>query len=237
MTASSSSAAARAATRPPWSPPSSAPRSPSSTRDGARRLGGAHRLRAQQDPDRDRRADDRRRRRRRARRQLRTTTRATRPRRSRVDLPGSTRGSSSSPPTSPPTSPRRLEREGVRVVRGRGRLDGPDRVVVDDRRRRARPLDADAVLVATGAAPRTLPDAPSPTASGSSPGSRSTTSTELPERARSWSAPGVTGAEFASAYLALGVDVTLVSSPRPGAARRGRRRGRGARGRARPAAA
>ena len=70
---------------------------------------------------------------------------------------------------------RRLERDGVTVVRGRGRLAGPDRVEVELRRRRRADARADAVLVATGAAPRTLPDARSPTASGSSPGSRSTT--------------------------------------------------------------
>src|SRR4051812_4961709 len=40
---------------------------------------------------------------------------------------------------------RRLEKEGVRVLRGRGRLDGPSRVVAGDTT-----LDADAVLVATG---------------------------------------------------------------------------------------
>ena len=45
---------------------------------------------------------------------------------------------------------------------------------------------------------------------------------------------GVTGAEFASAYNALGVDVDAGLQPRPGAARRGRRRRRGARGRVHP---
>ena len=51
---------------------------------------------------------------------------------------------------------RRLERDGVEVVVGRGRLDGPQRVVVGtgtDTGDRA--IDADVVLVATGAAPRT----------------------------------------------------------------------------------
>ena len=43
---------------------------------------------------------------------------------------------------------------------------------------------------------------------------------------------GVTGAEFASAYLALGIDGHAGLLARPGAARRGRRRRRGARGRA-----
>jgi dihydrolipoamide dehydrogenase len=101
---------------------------------------------------------------------------------------------------------RRVEREGVRVVHGRGRLDGPGRVLVDG----AEALDADAVLVATGASPRLL-DSAQPDG----------------ERILTWEqvydldeepdhlivvGSGVTGAEFASAYLSLGVDVTLVSS-------------------------
>ena len=51
----------------------------------------------------------------------------------------------------------RLEREGVRVVRGLGRLDGP---VARGRRRRPtarrEPFDADVVLVSTGARPRVV---------------------------------------------------------------------------------
>jgi dihydrolipoamide dehydrogenase len=100
---------------------------------------------------------------------------------------------------------RRLEKEGVRVVHARGRLDGPARVVADDET-----LGADAVLVATGAAPRTLP-----------------TAQPDGERILTWEqvydldevptelivvGSGVTGAEFASGYLALGIPVTLVSS-------------------------
>ncbi len=99
----------------------------------------------------------------------------------------------------------RLEREGVRVVQGRGRLDGPGRVVVGDTT-----YDADAVLIATGAAPRTLPTA-------QPDGERILTweqvydLTETPESLVVVGS-GVTGAEFASAYLALGIPVTLVSS-------------------------
>jgi pyruvate/2-oxoglutarate dehydrogenase complex dihydrolipoamide dehydrogenase (E3) component len=99
----------------------------------------------------------------------------------------------------------RLEKEGVEVVRGRGRLDGPGTVVVDDR-----PLGADAVLLATGAAPRVLPTA-------QPDGERILTweqvydLTELPGHLIVVGS-GVTGAEFASAYLALGAEVTLVSS-------------------------
>ena len=99
----------------------------------------------------------------------------------------------------------RLEKEGVRVVQARGRLDGPARVVAGDET-----LEADAVLVATGAAPRTLP-----------------TAQPDGERILTWEqvydldevptelivvGSGVTGAEFASGYLALGIPVTLVSS-------------------------
>jgi dihydrolipoamide dehydrogenase len=105
---------------------------------------------------------------------------------------------------------RRLEKEGVRVVAGRGRLDGAETVVATLPDGTEERIAADAVLVATGAAPRVLPSA--------QPDG---------ERILTWEqvygideAPshlivvgsGVTGAEFASAYLALGIEVTLVSS-------------------------
>jgi dihydrolipoamide dehydrogenase len=105
---------------------------------------------------------------------------------------------------------RRLEREGVRVVRGRGRLAGPGKVAVDLAGGGEQVLGAGAVLLATGAAPRTLPTA-------RPDGERILTweqvydLTELPEKLVVVGS-GVTGAEFASAYLALGVPVTLVSS-------------------------
>src|SRR4051794_3117914 len=54
---------------------------------------------------------------------------------------------------------RRLERDGVKVVVGHGRLAGPQQVAVDLPDGGTELLDADAVLVATGAAPRTLPSA------------------------------------------------------------------------------
>ena len=99
----------------------------------------------------------------------------------------------------------RLDRDGVRVVHGHGRLGPGLTVVVDDVT-----LEADAILLATGAAPRTLP--------GAMPdGERSLTweqvydLTEVPEKLIVVGS-GVTGAEFASAYLALGIPVTLVSS-------------------------
>lgn len=99
----------------------------------------------------------------------------------------------------------RLESEGVKVVHGKGRLDGPSRVVVGDAT-----YDADAILIATGAAPRVLPTA-------QPDGERILTweqvydLNELPDHLIVVGS-GVTGAEFASAYLALGIRVTLVSS-------------------------
>jgi len=100
----------------------------------------------------------------------------------------------------------RLERDGVQVVRGRGRLAAPDLVVTDD----GTELPADAVLLATGAAPRVLPTA-------QPDGERILTweqvydLTDVPSHLIVVGS-GVTGAEFASAYLSLGIEVTLVSS-------------------------
>jgi dihydrolipoamide dehydrogenase len=105
---------------------------------------------------------------------------------------------------------RRLEREDVRVVRGRGRLDGAGTVVVELADGGSETLEADAVLLATGAAPRTLPSAVPD-------GERILTweqvydLTETPTRMIVVGS-GVTGAEFASAYMALGIEVVLVSS-------------------------
>jgi dihydrolipoamide dehydrogenase len=103
----------------------------------------------------------------------------------------------------------RLEAEGVRLISGTGRLDGPHAVVVDTADGVER-LPADVVLVATGARPRELDAA-------RSDGRRIFTwtqiydLTEVPEHLIVVGS-GVTGAEFASAYTALGVRVTLVSS-------------------------
>jgi len=104
----------------------------------------------------------------------------------------------------------RLEREGIRIVEGRGRLDGPSRVVAELADGGTETLDADAILLALGATPRTLPTAVPD-------GERILTWTqmynlrELPERLIVVGS-GVTGAEFAGAYNALGADVVLVSS-------------------------
>ncbi|MCX6401713.1 MAG: NAD(P)H-quinone dehydrogenase [Propionibacteriales bacterium] len=104
----------------------------------------------------------------------------------------------------------RLVREGVKIVHGRGRLDGPARVVATLADGSEQAYDADAILIATGAAPRVLP-----------------TAQPDGERVLTWEqvydldvvpehmivvGSGVTGAEFASAYQSLGIPVTLVSS-------------------------
>ncbi len=104
----------------------------------------------------------------------------------------------------------RLEREGVEVVTGRGRLDGPGRVVARTGDGAERTLEADAVLVATGAAPRVL-DAARPDGERILTWEQVYDLTEVPTELVVVGS-GVTGAEFASAYLALGVPVTLVSS-------------------------
>jgi pyruvate/2-oxoglutarate dehydrogenase complex dihydrolipoamide dehydrogenase (E3) component len=104
----------------------------------------------------------------------------------------------------------RLEKEGVEVVSGIGELAGADRVLVTGPRGGEHILRADAVLVATGAAPRTMPTA-------QPDGERIMTWEQvyeldhLPEHLVVVGS-GVTGAEFASAYLSLGIEVTLVSS-------------------------
>lgn len=103
-----------------------------------------------------------------------------------------------------------LERDGVRVLRGVGRLEGPDRVVADLADGSTEVLDADAVLVATGAHPRVLETA-RPDGERILSWTQLYDLTELPERLIVVGS-GVTGAEFAGAYQALGSQVTLVSS-------------------------
>jgi NAD(P)H dehydrogenase (quinone) len=99
----------------------------------------------------------------------------------------------------------RLSAEGVKVITGSGTLAGPRAVVAGDTE-----VHADAVLIATGARPRILPDA-------EPDGERILTWRQLydlPELPAELVVvgSGVTGAEFASAYQALGSQVTLVSS-------------------------
>lgn len=109
----------------------------------------------------------------------------------------------------------RLTRRGIRIVRGTGRLgDGAGRgggeVVASLADGGEEAIHADAVLVATGAHPRVLPTA-------QPDGERILTWEQVYDLTETPThmivvGSGVTGAEFASAYLALGIPVTLVSS-------------------------
>ena len=99
----------------------------------------------------------------------------------------------------------RLATEDVKVINAKGSLAGPGLVQAGGEQ-----IKADAILIATGALPRILP--------GAQPdGERILTwrqlydLTELPPDLIVIGS-GVTGAEFASAYQALGSRVTLVSS-------------------------
>lgn len=105
-----------------------------------------------------------------------------------------------------------LVEAGVRIISGHGRLDSDNAVVVStgpggtdfDR------IEADTLLISVGASPRELPSA-------QPDGIRILTWTQLydmttlPEHLIVVGS-GVTGAEFASAYMNLGAKVTLISS-------------------------
>jgi dihydrolipoamide dehydrogenase len=110
---------------------------------------------------------------------------------------------------------RRLSREGIKVVQGAGRFVDGRRVAVhrahdDEAEEPDTVVEADVFLIATGAHPRIVP--------GAEPdGERILTwrdvydLPELPERLVVIGS-GVTGAEFAGAYQAMGSQVTLISS-------------------------
>jgi len=110
----------------------------------------------------------------------------------------------------------RLQREGVHIVPGRARIvdDVPGmsthRVEVDQQEGEQRTLDADVVLIATGARPRVLPGA-RPDGERILDWRQIYNLGELPEHLIVVGS-GVTGAEFVSAYTEMGVKVTLVSS-------------------------
>lgn len=99
----------------------------------------------------------------------------------------------------------RLATNDIQVIDGEARLLSPTQVEVD-----GEVIEADAVLIATGARPRTLPTA-------QPDGKRILTWTQLydidalPEHLIVVGS-GVTGAEFAGAYRLLGSEVTLISS-------------------------
>jgi pyruvate/2-oxoglutarate dehydrogenase complex dihydrolipoamide dehydrogenase (E3) component len=104
----------------------------------------------------------------------------------------------------------KLDREGVRVLRGVGRLDGPQRVVAQLADGGEEAFEADAVLLATGAHPRVMPTAV-PDGERILTWDQVYTLEALPEHLIVVGS-GVTGAEFASGYTSLGGQVTLVSS-------------------------
>ena len=103
-----------------------------------------------------------------------------------------------------------LIRAGVKAIQGEATLAGRDKVHVVEAGGTEYTLDASTILLSVGAHPRELPTA-------QPDGERILTWTqlydleELPEHLIVVGS-GVTGAEFASAYRALGTEVTLVSS-------------------------
>ncbi|MCC5953306.1 MAG: FAD-dependent oxidoreductase [Acidimicrobiia bacterium] len=102
-----------------------------------------------------------------------------------------------------------LESQGVRLVQGTARLDGPNAVVVDSPTGVER-LDADVILLSTGSRPRLPPWAPVD-------GERVLTTRdaypppELPEHLVVIGS-GVTGVEFVHMFSAFGCEVTLIVS-------------------------
>lgn len=103
----------------------------------------------------------------------------------------------------------RLAGEGVRLIDGRGRLAEPTRVIAATADG-ALTIDADVVLLALGARPRVLPAA-QPDGERILDWRQVYDLPAVPEELIVVGS-GVTGAEFAGAYLALGSQVTLVSS-------------------------
>ncbi|HET7762663.1 MAG TPA: NAD(P)H-quinone dehydrogenase [Phycicoccus sp.] len=103
----------------------------------------------------------------------------------------------------------RLREVGVRVVDGTGSLTSPSSVRADTPDGSV-DLDADVVLLATGAAPRVM-DTARPDGERILTWQHIYDLTELPERLVVVGS-GVTGAELAQAYLGLGSHVVLVSS-------------------------
>ena len=105
-----------------------------------------------------------------------------------------------------------LAEAGVRIISGHGRLEGDNAVVVStgpggtdfDR------VEADTLVVSTGSSPRELPTA-RPDGERILTWTQLYSMTALPEHLIVVGS-GVTGAEFAGAYMNLGSKVTLVSS-------------------------
>jgi dihydrolipoamide dehydrogenase len=104
----------------------------------------------------------------------------------------------------------RLREVGVRLLSGQARLLSPSRVAVETAEGSVEEVEADVVLLATGATPRVM-DAARPDGERILTWQQIYDLEELPERLVVVGS-GVTGAELAQAYLGLGSDVVLVSS-------------------------
>lgn len=102
-----------------------------------------------------------------------------------------------------------VRKQGVEVVRGWGRLEGPRAVAVRDGEA-TRTLDAEHVVIATGSVPREIPIAPFD-------GERILSSDHVLELAAVPASmvvigAGAVGVEFASVYADFGTDVTIVEA-------------------------
>jgi pyruvate/2-oxoglutarate dehydrogenase complex dihydrolipoamide dehydrogenase (E3) component len=104
----------------------------------------------------------------------------------------------------------RLVHDGVQVLTGSARLEAPGRVAVTGADGASQLLEADVVLIATGAHPRVVRGA-EPDGERILDWRQLYDLPELPQHLVVIGS-GVTGAEFAGAYLAMGCEVTLVSS-------------------------
>lgn len=103
-----------------------------------------------------------------------------------------------------------LTAAGVRIVFGRGRILPPTSLEVTDPAGETFQIEADALIIATGAHPRELPTAV-PDGERILNWTQAYSLSDVPEHMIVVGS-GVTGAEFASAYRRLGAAVTLVSS-------------------------
>ena len=107
-----------------------------------------------------------------------------------------------------------LIKAGVSIIQGDGRLDGPQKLIVSTGRGKSRKdfdeIEADTLVVSVGASPRLL-DTAMPDGERIFTWTQLYALEEIPEHLIVVGS-GVTGAEFASAYNALGSKVTLISS-------------------------
>ena len=104
-----------------------------------------------------------------------------------------------------------LKKEGVRIIPGRGKLDGNHHVLVQPSvGGEPERIEAKTIILAMGAYPREMPSA-KPDGDRILNWKQLYSLKEVPSHMIVVGS-GVTGAEFASAYLYLGSDVTLISS-------------------------